>query len=318
MLFLTSKVHTVRTDKLKRLEHIARLYYEQSKSQAEIAALLGVSRPLISRMLDEARNAGIVEVRIHSKSSGDSRTLDAAKDRFGLRGGFLAPDAADDAKTNEALANAVLGLVEELGGGRVGLGWGHLIGTIVSVLEKRAAGKSAVTDVCPMVGNGGVAIRNYHSNENTRVVAQQTGAAPHFLYTPAWAETRQERELLLKTEQYKTVLKEWKRLDIALVNIGNHPSTPDFASGARFGNLLVRQRAVGRMIAYYYNENGEIIHSDHDYIIQIPWDVLSRCPRVIGICSANVSDKALRGALLTKLFTHVVTREKLMAEILDE
>lgn len=306
----------MRNEKLKRLENVARLYYEQGKTQAEIAAMQGVSRPLVSRMLDEAREAGIVEIRIHSKSVGDTPTLDRARGRYGLVGGFLVPDGADDKKTNEALGEAVLGLTDLLGGGHVGLGWGHLVGTIVSLLEKRPARRSGVTDVCPMVGNGGVSIRNYHSNENTRIFAQQTGAAAHYLYTPAWAETKQERDLLLQTEQYKSVMNEWERLTIALVNIGDHPSTPDFASGARFGSLLKRRRAVGRMIAYYYNDKGEIIHSDHDYIIQIPLDVLARCPHVVGICSANVSAKALRGALNSKLFTHVVAREGLMAEIL--
>ena len=40
-----------RNDKLQRLAHIARLYYLEDKKQSEIAGDMGVSRPLISRML---------------------------------------------------------------------------------------------------------------------------------------------------------------------------------------------------------------------------------------------------------------------------
>ena len=48
-------------------------------------------------------------------------------------------------------------------------------------------------------------------------------------------------------------------MDTALVNIGNYPSTPDFASVARYGDLLHRSRACGRLLNYYFNREGEII-----------------------------------------------------------
>lgn len=305
----------MRNEKLKRLEHVARLYYEQNQTQAQIAQALRVSRPLISRMLDEARQAGIVEIRIHSQSPGDSLALDRAKAAYGLRGGHLVPDGRDDSTTNHAIGEAAFGLIEDLGGGHVGLGWGHIIGTMVSMLESQPPKRTRITNVCPMVGNSSVSIRHYHSNENTRIVAQQTMATAHYLYTPALAETRQELDLLTQTEQYRAVLREWENLDIALVNIGDHPSTPDFASGARFGTLLVKHRAVGRLIAYYFNLEGNILHSDHDFIIQIPLEVLRRCPNVVGICSANVGTKALRGALNTGLLTHLVAREPLVESV---
>jgi DNA-binding transcriptional regulator LsrR (DeoR family) len=235
--------------------------------------------------------------------------LNRAKERFGLAGGQLVPGGAEDAATNEALGEAALALIDGLGGGRLGLGWGHVIGSMVEIVERRAPAPSRITDVCPLVGNRGVPIRNYHSNENTRIVAQQCQAQPHFLHTPALAETRRELDLLMQTEHYRSVLAEWRRLDVALVNIGNHPSTPDFASVARYGDLLARHRAVGRLIAYFFDRAGQVIYSEQDYAIQIPLDLLGRCPRVIGICSANVRADALVGALRSGLLTHLVAAQ---------
>ena len=54
----------IRQDRLQRLTYVARCYYEQARTQNEIASELGVSRPLVSRMLREARRLGIVEIRI--------------------------------------------------------------------------------------------------------------------------------------------------------------------------------------------------------------------------------------------------------------
>ncbi|MDR1710451.1 MAG: hypothetical protein LBR58_01095 [Propionibacteriaceae bacterium] len=305
----------MREDKLRRLERVARLYYEDGLNQEDIAAEIGVSRPFISRMLNEARDIGIVEIKVRSQVPIGTGTLEKAISMFKLGGGYLVPDGGDDPSTNRMLGNAALDLVQELGGGRLGLGWGHVIGELVASLERRKPARGRITDVSPLVGNRGVPIRHYHSNENVRIVAQQTKSTGHYLHTPALAETKRELELLQATEHYREIKKEWERLDIALVNVGNHPATPDFASVARYGNLLTQQRAIGRLIAYFFNAEGKIIHSDTDYAIQIPLPTLARCPNVIGICSANVSAPALHGALKTGILTHVVAREALMASV---
>lgn len=296
----------LKAEKGKRLETIARLYYEQGQTQEAIARQMRVSRPMISRLLQEARDAGIVDIRVRSPQERDAFLLSEAKNLFGLRGVSLLERDAEDSVTNHNLAQTALDFIREQGGGRLGIGWGHVIGAMVRIFESRDPAKDVITDVCPMVGNSGVSIRYYHSNENVRIVAFHAKAVPHFLHTPAFAETRQDMELLRQTENYRSVAREWDRLDIALVNIGNHPSSPDFASFARYGNLLAERHAVGRLIAYYYTREGEIIPSDKDYAIQIPLASLARSRQVAGVCSANCTPASLAGALRTRLLTHLV------------
>lgn len=308
---------SLQSERIERLAQVARLYYEQDQTQNEIAGRLGVSRPLVSRMLREARELGIVEIRIHSPDAGEGPLLTQAKNLYNLRGGLLLPDAPDNARTNHDLAEGALRYLRDFGAEHLGIGWGHLIGGLVDVLEGRVPVRGLAGHICPMVGNSGISIRNYHSNENVRIIAQQCMAQPHYLYTPAFAETRQELELLEQTEHYRVVYREWEGLDVALVNIGNYPSTPDFASVARYGNLLAERRAVGRLLAYYYDAKGEIIQSESDYAIQIPISLLARCKNVVGICSANVNRQALSGALATGLFTHLIAREQLVREVLE-
>ena len=303
-------------EKAKRLETIARLYYEQGKTQDEIARLARVSRPLISRLLREARDAGIVEIRVRSPQERGALLQNQARNFFGLRGVSPLPRDAEDSVTNQKLAQASLDFMREQGGGRIGLGWGHVVGALVRILESREPANDVITDVCPMVGNSGVSIRYYHSNENVRIVAHHARAVPHFLHTPAFAETRHDMELLQQTENYRSVAREWERLDIALVNIGNHPSSPDFASFARYGNLLAERRAVGRLIAYYYTREGEIIYSDRDYAIQIPIASLAKSRHVAGVCSANCTPASLVGALRTGLLTHLIAPDDLLERTL--
>ena len=193
-----------------------------------------------------------------------------------------------------------------------------MIGQLVTWLEENPQPHSGVTDICPLVGNASIPARNYQSNENVRLMAQQLGAAPHFLYLPALPDSLEEKQLLCSTEVYRQIYQQWEQIDTALVNIGNYPSSPDFASLVRYGSLLQHHRACGRMLAYYFNEEGKIIQSEQDFAIQVPIDVLRRCPNLIGVCSANTSVRALRGALQSGFFTHLVARTGLVKALLEQ
>ena len=304
-------------EKEKKLAYVARRYYLEDQRQSDIARELGVSRPMVSRMLAEARELGVVEITVHDPEARTATLLERLRLSTSVRGGALVEDGADEDATNQRLSQEAVALLGQLNTRRLGVGWGYLIGQLVTWLEQNPQPDSPVTDICPLVGNANIPARNYQSNENVRLMAQQLGAVPHFLYLPALPEGVEEKQLLCSTEVYRQTYQQWERLDTALVNIGNYPSSPDFASLVRYGSLLQQHRACGRMLVYYFNEAGTIIQSDQDFAIQIPLDTLRRCPRIIGVCSANTGAKALLGALRSGVFTHLVARAELVKSLLD-
>lgn len=303
-------------EKQQKLAHVARRYYLEGCQQSDIAKELGVSRPLISRMLSEARELGVVEIIVHQPGDRATNLLERLRLSGFIRGGVLVEDGEDEYATNQALSQGAVDLLGQIGARRLGVGWGYLIGQLVTWLEKNPQLGSTVTDICPLVGNASIPARNYQSNENVRLIAQQLGASPHFLYLPALPESLDEKQLLCSTELYRQILRQWEQVDTALVNIGNYPSSPDFASLVRYGSLLQQQRACGRMLVYYFNEAGTVIQSEQDFAIQIPIDILRRSPNIIGVCSANTNEKALLGALRSGFFTHIVARSELVKTLL--
>lgn len=305
-------------EKAEKLVTIARLYYEQNKTQQEIAEQLGISRPLVSRYLSEAREFGIVYIEVRSPLAGNSLLLNQLRNIYQLKGGVVVPDGGSNLATNEAVAKAALSYLGDLQGAHIGLGWGSIIGTMISVLEERETENSFSGTVCPLVGNSGVFNRNYHSNEIVRAFAQKTGAQPFYWHAPAFVESRQELTQLKELDNYRAVSRAWEQLNVALVNIGNYPSTPDFATAARYGRQLTDEGAVGRLLCYYFNLAGTIIRNENDCTMQIPLDQLSRAQQVVGICAGNVKPKALLGALQTGLFTHLIAPEPLILDALEQ
>ena len=305
-------------EKQKKLAYVARRYYLEDQRQSDIARELGVSRPMVSRMLSEARELGVVEIVIHEPGTQAARLMEQLERSHAIRGGILVEEGTDDDATNQLLSQGAVDLLRQIGTRRLGVGWGYLIGQLVTWLEENPQPESTVTDICPLVGNASIPARKYQSNENVRLMAQQLGAAPHFLYLPALPDSLEEKRLLCSSEIYRQIHQQWQQIDTALVNIGDYPSSPDFASLVRYGSLLQQQHACGRMLVYYFNETGTIIQSEQDFAIQVPLETLMQCPNIIGVCSANTSAKALRGALRTGAFTHIVARAALVQSLLSQ
>ena len=73
------------SNRVDLLVHISELYYQQELSQQEISQIMGISRPTVSRLLDEAKETGVVEVIIHSPIVKHPKLSYALRTEFGLR-----------------------------------------------------------------------------------------------------------------------------------------------------------------------------------------------------------------------------------------
>lgn len=295
------------------------MYYEQEMTQAEIAEQIGVSRPMISRMIKEAHELGIVTIQVHAHPEDANSILNKLRNFYNLRGGIIIPDASTENVTNERIAASILDFILNFSPRTVniGFGWGYLIGIFVKALENADVQQQLDATVFPLIGNSSVSNRDYHSNEIVRVFAEKTGAAPIYLHAPAFFESEQEMRLFQEADSFGKVTEAWSQIDTAVVNLGNYPSAPDYATVIRYGDRLTTQKAVGRMLFSHFDANGVIIRSPTDYSIQIPIPDLARCRNVVAVCSVALQAKALIGALRTGLITHLITAESVARQALE-
>lgn len=305
--------------KIQKLVEVAQMYYEQDLTQSEISQRLGVSRPLVSRMLNEAKEMGIVSIQVRSPLEGSTTLLNRLRNQFNLRGGVVVPDANHENTTNLLIASRTLDFLLGMQppAAHIGIGWGYIIGMFTKAVEKAEIDARLDAAVFPLIGNSSVSNRDYHSNEIIRVFAEKTGASPIYLHAPAFLETGQEKQLFEESESFRRVETAWNEMDTALINLGNYPSVPDYATATRFGDLLAVRKAAGRLLCYYFDAGGAIIQSPTDYTIQIPVARLARCRNVIAVCSAALQPKALVGALRTGLITHIIAAESLARQALE-
>lgn len=303
--------------KIKKIVDVARMYYEQNLTQNEIAKALSISRPSISKMLTEAKTLGIVKITITSPLEPNEELLKNMKESFNLKGGLIVHGATSEKINNAFITNesAIYIMNKLTKANKIGLGWGKMINSIIKKIRETSSVKTSGI-ICPLLGNSVTPYEEYHPDSLVRKLGEKLGLKPFYIYSPTLFESKEEFEGFSNLENQKIINNLWSSLDIAILNIDNHPSVPDFATALRFGKSLYSEKIIGHMISYYYNIHGEILNSSSDYTNHISLLDLKNTKRVIGVCSSDTNVKSVIGALRTGIITHLIIDEDLANKVL--
>lgn len=302
-----------------KLVEVSKLYYEQNLTQLEIAKKMKISRPVVSKLLSEARTLGIVKIEIKSPIGTNALLLDQLSMMFNLQGGVIVPSGFTGKKFDQQvlISQAALYIDRILPSlQRVGIGWGYTMGCLVDELKPVKTGKYPKGIVCPVIGTAPSELKWYQSNELTRIFAEKTGYTPHYLHAPAFPTTLENKELFENTQEYREILQSWSTLDAVILGLGVYPSVPDQATAARFGNLLKERKAVGMIATYYYDEHGQFIEGPNDIVIRIPLEDLRHTRVILIVGGSEEKLKSMRGVLKTGIITHLVIDEATASELL--
>lgn len=299
------------------LVQTAKMYYEEDMTQAEIAKHLEVSRPMVSKMLSQARELGIVRIQIQSPFSQDDYLIDELKRQFGVQAGIIVPEAKTEYLTQEMILNQGVQYLESFlpSKSTIGLGWGYTMGQLVERLSTQEKENIKGT-ICPLIGTAHVPNKGYHPNELIRALSEKINMEPIFTYAPALPTSEEEREIYTQTEQQVRIQKHWENLDAVVIAIRDYPDVPDLATALRFGEKIHHEKVVGAFLAYYFTEDGKIIHSEKDFAIQIPESLLRKAKRVIAICTTN-NYQTLVGALRMGIITDLIASDDHIRRIVN-
>jgi deoxyribonucleoside regulator len=242
---------------LATLVRVSRLYYELGETQEAIAALVGVTRPQVSRLLKEARAHGVVEIRIVDRAEVRSPAGDELRARFGLRAVQLAPSIDGPPELTRRRVGRLAGQVLR-GAIRDGMVVGIGDGAAVSaVADELAAGVSTVdATIVPLCGGfwrAGVGVEPF------RRIGDALGATVHALHAPGLLDDAIVRDALCAHAGVRSVIELWERLDVALFGIGGpawseasvgHAALAEIHAGAAVGEVLIAPFDIdGRLVA---------------------------------------------------------------------
>jgi DNA-binding transcriptional regulator LsrR (DeoR family) len=298
---------------LNRLIHVSQLYYEENKTQSEIASDLDISRPAVSYLLNKARKAGIVKIDVLSYH----RTIRGIRHElchhFNLKSCQVVTLPDDLYQIGADVLMDFLPKTKILG-----LGWGYNTDKIINALPQQNDEGSNGGIICPLIGATTAPQQGYQPDDLVKELSQKTGYKGEFLNCPAIPTTAEEQVRVMASDDFKRIEDYWKKTTTALITLGSYPSVPDHGSAQRFGRKLVEEKAVGCLLSYFFNPQGELIHGEDDYAIQIPLNLLARVRDVIGFVPQEANVDSVISGLKTGYFKHLVITETLASEIIKQ
>jgi deoxyribonucleoside regulator len=307
------------------LATVSSLYYILNQSQSAIAERLDLSTSKVSRLIREARDKGIVEIRIKMPIPRDVALEQALVDQFGLKDAYVLLTSADN--SNQTRKNAIGQLaahyiertIEGLpAGATVGVAWGTGVHSAVVALPDETAHN---IDVVPLIG--GVGTLAIDSPDVARVVAQKLGGRHYDLHAPMLVERPEVRDVLLSEPAVQSGLQRAKAVHLAITGIGTvvDESSSFLRAGLLSANDLANLRGqgiVGEICGHFYDIHGNFESFEiNRRIIGLSPNELRKVSQVLAVAHGIPKIKAIFGALaghyVNVLFTDDITARGIMA-----
>lgn len=309
-------------DTIELLVRAARMYYEQQLTQAEIGQQLNTSRSTVSRLLQEARDAGIVQITISYPWERDDeleeelkqifalhtvrvlRTLSRTPDEVMQGQGLLAARFLDEIVHDDMI---------------LGVSFGRAVASTIKQLKPARRVNMTVVQIIGALGSESPLVE---SPDLVRAAADAYGAQYRYLHTPLIVKDRRTRDLLIPEPYVQDTLNLGKRADVVIVGIGSLASS---TSGLIYAGYLTENArvwlrnigAVGHMCAQFFDAMGTELDIDlNKQVIGIGLEALREINQVVAVAGSKEKAPAILGALRGGYINSLVTDDRAATEII--
>lgn len=300
------------SERLRRIYQILVLFYQEHRSQADIAKHMGISPATVNRMIREGHERGLVEIKLHAPFGMEAELKTQLKQLGNLDSAVAvhAP-SSDPAIVLKAVAEAAAtALLEHLSDGMtIAISGGEgLCALIEAISPKRKY------DVRVVPATGGVQGR-FRTDVNHVAVelAEKLGGEAFQLYAPLFATSEEERAALMRAEANRSVLEMAKKADVAVFGIGSveeEDSTYLSLTDAIGREALALARPRGEVLAHLVTETGELCdHPTNRRLVALTLEELAGIPHRIAIASGSKKVSPIAAVLSGGLASSVITDE---------
>jgi len=303
---------------MRRLVEVARLYYESGLTQAEIARILHVSRPSVQRMVQAAREQGIVRISISDPldlAGTLGKELQAA---FGLERVIIVPSVPGDRQATKArVGEAGARYLETVLGKDMTLAvaWGTTVHEVAKALR---ATRLAGLRVVQMVGELGL---GSEPSETFRAIADHLGGQAIALPAPAMEKNPAVRRSIRVSSHVQEVFRILRNANIALTGIGPVSGEATIVKRGHVTESVMRrlaqEGAAGEMNTKFFDIQGRPLEAFNDQIIGMALEEIRRIPHVVAVVSNSPGKvPAVLGALRGRYLNLLITDEALASQVI--
>lgn len=308
------------------LAQVAYWYYVDGDGLGAIAKRIGRSVSMVSRMLSEARDQELVEIRINFPMTTASSLERRIENEFGIRQAHVFAELDANAgveslsKFGQLGADATQAHFEAARA--VAVSWGSQVHAIVKSL--RSVVSAADGEVVQTSGAIGATSPDHDGTRICQKLADKLGYRASFLHSPLIVDTQLIADALRTSPTVEEVLRKARKADVALASVGSPFSAN--SSLVRIGYLkpsdvdaMNAAGSVGDIMGYAMDPDGKVLDIDLNRrlvglhpkdLIQISTVILA----ATGKEKVAPIRAALKGGYVNVLVTDKTTAEMLLGD----
>lgn len=290
------------------------LHYAGGLTQSEVAKRLGVPSVKAHRLIARAVADGVVKVTIDGDIVECVELETKLAARFGLQYCEVAPDLGEEGFEFRALGQAGASFLRrEIESGNntvIGLGHGRTLSSAVHHLSRvNAKGLRFVSLL------GGLT-RNYAANpyDVMHRIAEKTGMQAHVMPVPFFANTREDRDVLLAQRGVKEVFDLANGAELKLVGLGTVDTDAQLVLSGMVEPHEIKEvtaaGGVGEILGHFFDADGNIIETTltaRTLSASLP---RSKEERLVALSGGLPKVEAIRAVLKSRCLYGLITDER--------
>jgi DNA-binding transcriptional regulator LsrR (DeoR family) len=308
----------------KKATDVARaawLYYIEQLTQSQIADKLGVSRSTVIRLLQRARQTGLVTISIGV--SGETFEIERdLESLYGLRSVRIVPQAEDSDTQRRWLGQVAAGTLQEMAQNNsiLAVSWGRTLRAMADALQ----GETSVQGMKTVALIGGLhnADRGTNPYEVAEIVGQYFAAPARALYAPVYVRNAETAAGLASDTGLNEALDMARRASLVVFSVG---SLSEQATMLRLGyvnptekTFLESKGAVADIACRWVDANGDQVQLPPTiHPIGITLSDLRLIPQRLMIAGGESKAAAILASLRGGYATHLITDEGVAQVLLE-
>lgn len=304
------------------LANVAEMYYLEDKDQSAIALEVGVTRSMVSRMLTEARNKGIVEIKVNHPINTDHELEEKIYSRFGINSNVVVINETTQDKLLAQLGRAAANLLNKNLRTNIviGVAWGTTVSATVDAITYMGNYSPRVVQ---LVGAMGATNAEYDGHAIVQRLAVKLGGEGYYINAPYLCQSPEIAQSIRETKGVKETIEMGAALDVALLGVGTTITENSsyylsgFLSREEMENIRING-AVGDVASNYFQIDGTPYQDAFtDRLIRIQLEDLMPVPLRIGVAGGQDKVHAIIGALNAKIINFLITDNLTARKLLE-
>jgi DNA-binding transcriptional regulator LsrR (DeoR family) len=288
-------------------------YYIENLTQKEIAEILGLNRIKILRLLDKAKENGLISFQIRSSNSKRLATESRFKEIFGLKDVLIIPAPSSGGSLNESLAHAASMYISQhiSDNSYINMGYGDTPSRILNYIAQRS---ERPVNVVSLTGGVNYYLPNAQSNVfNARL---------HLIPSPLILSSQYLLDELKKESAIERIFKMAALSDFSIVGIGGiNMDATIIRNGVLTTDdylILKKKGAVGDILSHFIDIDGNLVDTDLEKrLMSPPLTAIEQYSNVIGVAGGPHKVKAVYAVLTGGYIDVLITDEKTAAAVLE-